>query len=264
MLDRERLLRISELDGAGINRLSDSELDALTTTVNAFIDGFPVQEEGVKNALKNKDLGALGKSLAVVNTVLRSIYAEKLAGTCEYTLASIADVQYDDLEAFVVEFLKAVSALSIDLQMADYKEGSADEPSEGAPQQSKPGNAILAVDDRHFFLTAIKTMLQGTGYKVTCINTGAAALNYLKNHRPDLFILDIEMPEMDGYELAGKIKEAGHKAPVIFLTGNARKDYVVKAMQSGAVDFIIKPVTKDQLLERIGKHLAPELPEEQS
>ena len=165
------------------------------------------------------------------------------------------------LEAFVVEFLKAVSALSIDLQMAEYKDAAADGARAEAERQP-PGNAILAVEDRHFFLIAIKTMLQGSGYKVTCINSGAAALNYLKNHRPDLFILDIEMPEMDGYELAGRIKESGQKAPVIFLTGNARKDYVVKAMQAGAVDFIIKPVTKDQLLDRIGKHLKPETIEE--
>ncbi|MCL2103413.1 MAG: response regulator, partial [Syntrophorhabdaceae bacterium] len=69
------------------------------------------------------------------------------------------------------------------------------------------------------------------------------------------FLLDIEMPEMDGYELARRIRESGHAAPIIFLTGNARKDSVARALQAGAADFIVKPVAKAELLERIGKYI---------
>ncbi|MDR2572619.1 MAG: response regulator [Oscillospiraceae bacterium] len=114
---------------------------------------------------------------------------------------------------------------------------------------------ILAVDDASFFLTSIKSMLRDSNYNITCINSGNAALNYLKKNQPDLFILDIEMPEMDGYELAKKIREAGQKAPIIFLTGYTSKDSVVKAIKADASDFITKPINQEQLLERIEKYI---------
>jgi FixJ family two-component response regulator len=52
-----------------------------------------------------------------------------------------------------------------------------------------------------------------------------------------------------------KIREGGHTAPVIFLTGNATREHVIKAVKSGAVDFITKPVDKDQVLKRIARHI---------
>jgi len=141
------------------------------------------------------------------------------------------------------------------LQMIEYQ-------TEGAPsdviKEPECKNSILAVDDTHFFLQMIKTMLKDTDYKVTCVNSGESALNYLRKHRPALFILDIDMPGMNGYELAREIRKSGHSAPIIFLTGNAKKDYVIKALQVGAADFIVKPVKADQLLERIGKYIKPE------
>jgi FixJ family two-component response regulator len=63
------------------------------------------------------------------------------------------------------------------------------------------------------------------------------------------------MPRIDGYELVKKIREGGHTAPVIFLTGNATREHVIKAVKSGAVDFITKPVDKDQVLKRIARHI---------
>jgi CheY-like chemotaxis protein len=101
-------------------------------------------------------------------------------------------------------------------------------------------------------------MLKDTGYKVTCVNSGNAALNYMAQIRVDLFILDIDMPVMDGIELAQKIRASGHSAPIIFLTGNAVKKFLVKAIQAGGNDFVAKPINKNQLLERIGKYIKPE------
>jgi DNA-binding response OmpR family regulator len=63
------------------------------------------------------------------------------------------------------------------------------------------------------------------------------------------------MPKLDGYDLAKKIKESGHTAPIIFLTANATKEYVIKAVNSGAVDFIVKPPNTEYVLARIAKHI---------
>ena len=260
MFDKERLVCISELDEAKIEQLDEEQLSSFATYANSLIDNFPLMQENIKAALEAKEIAYLSKSLLDISDILRQIYAERIAKGCLAQLKTINKTNDEDLQAFVNDFLKDVSTLSIDLQMAEYKEESA--PTGGVVQGTVAKNTILAVDDRHFFLTAIKTMLQGTGYRVTCINSGAAALNYLNKNTPDLFILDIEMPEMDGYELAGRIRASGQTAPIIFLTGNANKNSVIKAIGAGAADFIIKPVTKEQLLERIGKYIYPEEVEE--
>ncbi|MDR2531275.1 MAG: response regulator [Oscillospiraceae bacterium] len=254
MFDKERLLKISMLDSVLIKQMDDSRLNVFSKSANSFIDEFPAQEENIKNALKTKDRSTLGKSLSLLYSKLKQIHAGKLTEKHSGNLEKLEEIPYEDLQSLVIDFLKAVSALSIDLQMVEHQVSPAPPPQ--VPKQTKStNNNILAVDDANFFLMTIKAMLQCSGYKVTCINTGAAALNYLKNNSPGLFILDIEMPEMDGYELARKIRGAGHSAPIIFLTGNSKKDSVIKAIQAGANDFIVKPVNKDQLLERLGKYI---------
>ena len=265
MLDKARLQKITEIDRDILGRLDDSGLADFIASANFFIDNYPAAEEIVKNALKEQDRSSLISSLSPIMDMLLRISANDLAQSCNKWLGSAQEMRLEDLQACVIDFLKSVSALSIDLQVAVFSNNFA--PESVAEQIREPAsstkNTILAVDDRHFFLSAIKTMLQDTGYRVTCINSGASALNYLKTRSPDLFLLDIEMPEMDGYELAKRIKEAGHTAPIVFLTGNANKDSVVNALKAGAADFIIKPVTKEQLLHRIGKYIQPEVCEDE-
>jgi len=128
----------------------------------------------------------------------------------------------------------------------------------GIVQNPENKNTVLVVDDVSLFLMTTQKILQDAGYNVTCVNNGMAALNYLKTNQPILFILDIDMPEMNGYELAQKIIESGQNAPIIFLTGNAKQSSVVKAIEAGASDFILKPIEKNQLLERISKYIQPE------
>jgi len=112
---------------------------------------------------------------------------------------------------------------------------------------------ILAVDDADIVLHILSAFLRDSHYKLTSATSGKTALTFLKKHRPDLFILDIDMPEMDGYELALRIRAGGQTAPIIFLTGNSTEESIIKALQVGAADFIAKPICKAKLLERIAK-----------
>jgi len=114
---------------------------------------------------------------------------------------------------------------------------------------------ILAVDDTALFLATLRTLMQGTPFRITCVNSGFAALQFLETHSPNLFILDIEMPDMNGYELAEKIRQRGHQAPIIFLTGNFSAEYVKKAVEAGASDFLTKPINRKHVLERIRKYI---------
>jgi DNA-binding response OmpR family regulator len=112
---------------------------------------------------------------------------------------------------------------------------------------------ILVVDDADLILHVLRTFLQDSDYKLICTTSANAALNFLQTNRPDLFILDIEMPEMNGYDLARRIRALGQEAPIIFLTGSTTQESVEKALMMGAADFIAKPISKAKLLERIAK-----------
>lgn len=193
--------------------------------------------------------------------MLSQIGAKKFAADCASMIDEFSSMNAGRLEAFTEGFLSSVSSLSIDIQMAIYSEepaasGAAGSGGVGAGNGGADSViSILAVDDNAFFLNTIKSYLQGTPYKLTCVNSGNVALRFLEKNTPNLMILDIDMPEMDGYELAGKIRERGIKAPIIFLTGNASKEYVIKAVKAGAADFIIKPISKEQALEKIAKYV---------
>jgi CheY-like chemotaxis protein len=113
---------------------------------------------------------------------------------------------------------------------------------------------ILAVDDIPVQLNMLKLALANTNYKFTGVSSADAALNFITRFTPSLFILDIEMPKMNGYELAEKIREMGHSAPIIFLTGNATKEHVIKAKKVGASDFLVKPMNDASLLIEKIKH----------
>ena len=115
---------------------------------------------------------------------------------------------------------------------------------------------ILVVDDNVTSLRQISAQLT-SNYELLLAKSGALALQICLQEKPDLILLDIEMPEMDGFETLSRIKMNPFLAqiPVIFLTGNHDTETEVKGLVSGARDFITKPVEKSILLHRIELHL---------
>jgi putative two-component system response regulator len=115
---------------------------------------------------------------------------------------------------------------------------------------------ILVVDDNLPNLKQINMQLCNS-YRVVLAKSGAQALQICMNEKPDLILLDIQMPEMDGFETIARIKqdETVNHIPVIFLTASHDVPTEVKALESGAVDFVTKPIEKSILLHRIDLHL---------
>jgi putative two-component system response regulator len=115
---------------------------------------------------------------------------------------------------------------------------------------------ILVVDDNISRLKQIGAQLT-SHYEVSLAKSGALALQICKQERPDLILLDVEMPEMDGFQTLSRLKEdpALSPIPVIFLTGNRDTETEIKALESGAMDFITKPANKDILFHRLELHL---------
>ena len=118
-------------------------------------------------------------------------------------------------------------------------------------------NSILIIDDDLILLKTAEEILSEQ-YHVSVSKSGIQALNLLKKHIiPDLILLDIHMPEMDGYETLEEIKKIDgcELIPIIFLTGFSEMDYEVKGLKAGAVDYIVKPFAKEILLARVERHL---------
>lgn len=110
---------------------------------------------------------------------------------------------------------------------------------------------ILVVDDNSINLNLAKVTLNET-YKVTLVNSGSQALNFLTGHTCDLILLDINMPEMDGFEVLKELKQREITIPVVFLTGETDPASESRCIQEGAYDIIAKPFVKDVMLNRIG------------
>ncbi len=115
-------------------------------------------------------------------------------------------------------------------------------------------NIILVVDDDKTNLTLAQNILL-PHYRIAASNSGRAALKYLESHRPDLILLDINMPEMDGFEVMEQLRrtEETRTIPVIFLTADNLAETEIKCFQMGAMDYVTKPFVPDILLSRVDK-----------
>jgi len=257
MFNKKNLLGISGLNLAGkIEKMNDTQLDEYVKALNTFITDFPEQEIMIKVAFEKKDYDSFSKCHTTIYNMLMRIHADDFAKDCRESIVELRDMNEDKMEAYMIYFLTSLSMLSIDIQMA-LERSPTEKKIIKIPNTNDDSckGTILAVDDRSIFLSMLKTYLKDTSYQLTCVTSGAAALRYLKDRSPNLFILDIEMPEMDGIELSQKIREMGQNAPIIFLTGNSTRDNVARAIKAGAVDFVVKPINQTQVLERISKYI---------
>ncbi len=112
---------------------------------------------------------------------------------------------------------------------------------------------ILVVDDNTSNLTMATRILSEEGFRVSCVKSGEAALKFLQFNKPDLILLDIHMPGMDGFETMAAIQadETTAGIPVIFLTADDDSDTETRGLQAGAMDFLKKPFVPDVLLLRV-------------
>jgi len=116
---------------------------------------------------------------------------------------------------------------------------------------------ILAVDDKPQNLQFLGKLLADNGYEVGVAQSGRQALNFVRKNDPDLILLDIMMPDMDGYEVCERLKEdfSARHIPVIFLTAKTDPEDIIKGFDMGGVDYVTKPFNSAELLARIRTHV---------
>ena len=115
---------------------------------------------------------------------------------------------------------------------------------------------IVVVDDDLMSLKSVKTLLEGQDMLVSCLRSGKDLLKHLEKNNPNIILLDILMPDMDGFETYSAVRELEEKkkknpTPVIFLTGENNSEVERRGLKEGASDFIRKPVDRDILIKRI-------------
>jgi class 3 adenylate cyclase len=116
---------------------------------------------------------------------------------------------------------------------------------------------ILIVEDTPANIQAVSAILKEQGFQISVATNGRQALEVLERVRPDLILLDIMMPEMDGFEACQRIKAsvAWREIPIIFLTARAETADIVRGFELGAVDYVSKPFNSHELLARVNTHL---------
>lgn len=116
---------------------------------------------------------------------------------------------------------------------------------------SRSGAHILLVDDHPKALEVFEIRLKGLGHRVTIANNGEVAIGIVERDRPDLVVLDVTMPEMNGYQACRAIKRLDRKIGVIILTAKTEAADRFWATQSGADEFLNKPIDPALLVQKI-------------
>jgi len=116
---------------------------------------------------------------------------------------------------------------------------------------------ILVVDDTPANIQVLSSTLKSKGYQISVATNGKLALETLTRARPDLILLDVMMPELDGIETCRLLKASSEwrDIPVIFLTAKTEVEDIVKGFELGAVDYVAKPFNAHELLARVTTHL---------
>ena len=125
-------------------------------------------------------------------------------------------------------------------------------------QEEAPAASVLVVDDGVDNLRLLSDLLGKHGYDVRAVTTGRQALQAVEHNPPDLILLDITMPDMNGYEVCQRLKakDRSKDVPVIFLTSLTDTADKIRAFDAGAVDYVTKPFQFDEVLARVKAHVA--------
>jgi DNA-binding response OmpR family regulator/DNA-binding CsgD family transcriptional regulator len=119
----------------------------------------------------------------------------------------------------------------------------------------KSNDVVLVVDDSPESLGMLNVALNSQGYTALVALSGQQALSIAEKVSPDVVLLDAVMPEMDGFETCRRLKELLPNTPIIFMTGLTDVEDIVKGIEAGGVDYVTKPISPDEVIVRIKRHV---------
>jgi two-component system, OmpR family, response regulator len=110
---------------------------------------------------------------------------------------------------------------------------------------------LLVVEDDPNILELLSASLRFAGFGVTTATSGSAAVNAARADRPDLIVLDVMLPDLDGFEVIRKLRDTGTRTPVVFLTARDTTDDKIRGLTLGGDDYVTKPFSLEELTARI-------------
>jgi two-component system, OmpR family, response regulator len=111
--------------------------------------------------------------------------------------------------------------------------------------------SLLVVEDDPNILELLSASLRFAGFEVTTVTSGAEAVDIARDVRPDLVVLDIMLPDLDGFEVIRRLREGGRRTPVVFLTARDATDDKIRGLTLGGDDYVTKPFSLEELTARI-------------
>jgi two-component system OmpR family response regulator len=113
------------------------------------------------------------------------------------------------------------------------------------------GATVLIVDDEEYIRDLVSSAMRIAGFEVRGANDGHSALAAVTSHQPDLVILDVGLPGLDGFEVCRRLREGGDATPVIFLTARDANEDKVSGFTKGGDDYVTKPFSLEELVARV-------------
>lgn len=110
---------------------------------------------------------------------------------------------------------------------------------------------VLLIEDEWQLAQIVKDSLETRGFSMFCAKDGREGLELYRQHRPDVIVLDIMMPQMDGFSFAEEVRKSDKETPIIFLTAKSQTADVIKGFETGGNDYLKKPFSMDELIVRI-------------
>ena len=129
--------------------------------------------------------------------------------------------------------------------------GHAARPDAASPSGRAPEARLLVVDDEPNILELLAASLRFAGFEVQTASNGQQALAIAQSYRPDLLVLDVMMPEIDGFTVVRRLREAGMRSPVVFLTARDSTQDKVTGLTLGGDDYVTKPFSLEEIIARI-------------
>jgi DNA-binding NtrC family response regulator len=118
-------------------------------------------------------------------------------------------------------------------------------------ESNKSNIKVLIADDEVEFASTLVTRLNLRNFRAVMVNSGEATLRAVEEEHPDVLLLDLKMPDLDGLEVLAKLKESNADLKVIILTGHGSFEVGREGMELGAFDYIMKPVDLNRLIKKI-------------
>jgi two-component system response regulator MprA len=122
---------------------------------------------------------------------------------------------------------------------------------------------ILVTDDERSVRSAVRRALTLEGYRVTEAEDGPGALDAVQRDHPDAIVLDVMMPELDGYQVCRTLRDSGDSVPILMLTARDEIDQRVKGLDAGADDYLVKPFALEELLARLRALIRRSVPDDE-